>query len=78
MAGRAFFVLQTGSIFSQKAGEHWEPVVSMPRAETTEREKERMVGRGRGMVDFSSSQENYSRSVPSMNIPFRIRLTFSQ
>lgn len=22
MAGRAFFVLQTGSIFSQKAGEH--------------------------------------------------------
>lgn len=83
MAGRAFFVLQTGSIFSQKAGEHHgEPVVSTPRAETTEREKEREIRgkRQEGMVDFSSSHREFQarteHSVSNPINPLEITNTF--
>lgn len=79
LVGRAFFVLQTGSIFSQKAGEHYGNRLYLRWAETAERERERKKER----KDRGAKREVVDdllivsfRLVSS--IPFRIRLTLAQ
>lgn len=85
MAGRAFFVLQTGSIFSQKAGEHHGNRLYLRREpkRRNERKKERdrtWEERQEGMVDFSSSHREFQarteHSVSNPINPLAITNTF--
>lgn len=75
MAGRAFFVLQTGSIFSQKAGEHHGNRLYLRREPKRWNErKKRAIGAGAGReggtVDFSSSHREFqARTEHSVSNP---------
>lgn len=67
MAGRAFFVLQTGSIFSQKAGEHHGNRLYLRRELKQRNERKRDKTELKRETRFSQRE---FRSVSS--IPFQI------
>jgi hypothetical protein len=85
--GRAFFVLQTGSIFSQKASEHnagtgyiyAESRETLEREEEREREREREGERGRERTTAREGTRGDGLLIASFrlvsSIPFQIRLT---